>query len=141
MWGKTPPTSFTSVDRLSHSYWTEGSPRGEPTQTVANSLHWGSSHNVIILIQSEKIFRVENSYGTKPFRPDLFLETADEKELEVRGGSSQSPAICLLESLPHTRWWNTKRTHGAFWKNHGASRSFGVGPLLLQWLVVAFRGW
>ncbi|GAB1291377.1 Guanylyl cyclase C [Apodemus speciosus] len=33
--------------------------------------------------QNEKIFRVENSYGTKPFRPDLFLETADEKELEV----------------------------------------------------------
>jgi hypothetical protein len=61
---------------------------------VANSPHWGgSSHNVIILIQSEKIFRVENSYG-KPFRPDLFLETADEKELEV-SVSSQSSAICL----------------------------------------------
>ncbi|XP_061062486.1 guanylyl cyclase C [Eubalaena glacialis] len=33
--------------------------------------------------QKEKIFRVENSDGTKPFRPDLFLETAEEKELEV----------------------------------------------------------
>ncbi|XP_051011451.1 guanylyl cyclase C isoform X2 [Acomys russatus] len=33
--------------------------------------------------QNEKIFRVENSYGMKPFRPDLFLETADERELEV----------------------------------------------------------
>ncbi|KAM9072161.1 guanylyl cyclase C isoform 3-T6 [Megaptera novaeangliae] len=33
--------------------------------------------------QKEKIFRVENSDGAKPFRPDLFLETAEEKELEV----------------------------------------------------------
>ncbi|XP_006170026.1 heat-stable enterotoxin receptor [Tupaia chinensis] len=33
--------------------------------------------------QNEKIFRVENSNGIKPFRPDLFLETAEEKELEV----------------------------------------------------------
>ncbi|XP_008070068.1 heat-stable enterotoxin receptor [Carlito syrichta] len=33
--------------------------------------------------RNEKIFRVENSKGTKPFRPDLFLETAEEKELEV----------------------------------------------------------
>ncbi|XP_019498821.1 PREDICTED: heat-stable enterotoxin receptor [Hipposideros armiger] len=33
--------------------------------------------------QNEKIFRVENSNGMKPFRPDLFLETAEEKELEV----------------------------------------------------------
>ncbi|XP_023565360.1 heat-stable enterotoxin receptor isoform X2 [Octodon degus] len=33
--------------------------------------------------QKEKIFRVENSDGLKPFRPDLFLETAEEKELEV----------------------------------------------------------
>ncbi|XP_015996027.2 heat-stable enterotoxin receptor [Rousettus aegyptiacus] len=33
--------------------------------------------------QNEKIFRVENSKGAKPFRPDLFLETAEEKELEV----------------------------------------------------------
>nr|XP_048288405.1 guanylyl cyclase C [Myodes glareolus] len=33
--------------------------------------------------QNEKIFRVENSDGIKPFRPDLFLETVDEKELEV----------------------------------------------------------
>uniref|UniRef100_H0XAQ1 Guanylate cyclase n=1 Tax=Otolemur garnettii TaxID=30611 RepID=H0XAQ1_OTOGA len=33
--------------------------------------------------RNEKIFRVENSNGTKPFRPDLFLETAEEKELEV----------------------------------------------------------
>ncbi|XP_059260748.1 guanylyl cyclase C isoform X3 [Mustela nigripes] len=33
--------------------------------------------------QNEKIFRVENAYGVKPFRPDLFLETAEEKELEV----------------------------------------------------------
>ncbi|CAH7428410.1 Gucy2c [Phodopus roborovskii] len=33
--------------------------------------------------QKEKIFRVENSDGLKPFRPDLLLETADEKELEV----------------------------------------------------------
>ncbi|XP_055466578.1 guanylyl cyclase C [Psammomys obesus] len=33
--------------------------------------------------QQEKIFRVENFDGMKPFRPDLFLETADEKELEV----------------------------------------------------------
>lgn len=33
--------------------------------------------------QKEKIFRVENSDGIKPFRPDLFLETAEEKELEV----------------------------------------------------------
>nr|XP_004611426.1 unnamed protein product [Sorex araneus] len=32
---------------------------------------------------SEKIFRVEHSTGAKPFRPDLFLETAEEKELEV----------------------------------------------------------
>ncbi|XP_035111170.1 guanylyl cyclase C isoform X2 [Callithrix jacchus] len=32
---------------------------------------------------NEKIFRVENSNGMKPFRPDLFLETAEEKELEV----------------------------------------------------------
>ncbi|EQB78962.1 heat-stable enterotoxin receptor precursor [Camelus ferus] len=37
----------------------------------------------IILTPSEKIFRVENSNGVKPFRPDLFLETAEEKELEV----------------------------------------------------------
>lgn len=37
----------------------------------------------ILLIPSEKIFRVENSKGAKPFRPDLFLETAEEKELEV----------------------------------------------------------
>ncbi|KAF6339437.1 guanylate cyclase 2C [Rhinolophus ferrumequinum] len=33
--------------------------------------------------QNEKIFRVENFNGMKPFRPDLFLETAEEKELEV----------------------------------------------------------
>ncbi|XP_007942661.1 heat-stable enterotoxin receptor [Orycteropus afer afer] len=33
--------------------------------------------------QNEKIFRVEHSIGLKPFRPDLFLETAEEKELEV----------------------------------------------------------
>ncbi|XP_006888490.1 PREDICTED: heat-stable enterotoxin receptor [Elephantulus edwardii] len=33
--------------------------------------------------QKEKIFRVEHSKGVKPFRPDLFLETAEEKELEV----------------------------------------------------------
>ncbi|XP_012862953.1 heat-stable enterotoxin receptor [Echinops telfairi] len=33
--------------------------------------------------QNEKIFRVEHSKGVKPFRPDLFLETAEEKELEV----------------------------------------------------------
>ncbi|XP_003499266.1 heat-stable enterotoxin receptor isoform X1 [Cricetulus griseus] len=33
--------------------------------------------------QNEKIFRVENSDEIKPFRPDLFLETVDEKELEV----------------------------------------------------------
>ncbi|KAM5263777.1 guanylyl cyclase C isoform 2-T2 [Ctenodactylus gundi] len=33
--------------------------------------------------QKEKIFRVQNSNGLKPFRPDLFLETAEEKELEV----------------------------------------------------------
>ncbi|XP_075409201.1 guanylyl cyclase C [Tenrec ecaudatus] len=33
--------------------------------------------------QNEKIFRVEHSKGAKPFRPDLFLETAEEKELEV----------------------------------------------------------
>nr|XP_012609183.1 heat-stable enterotoxin receptor [Microcebus murinus] len=33
--------------------------------------------------KNEKIFRVENSNGIKPFRPDLFLETAEEKELEV----------------------------------------------------------
>ncbi|XP_012507615.1 PREDICTED: heat-stable enterotoxin receptor [Propithecus coquereli] len=33
--------------------------------------------------KNEKIFRVENSHGIKPFRPDLFLETAEEKELEV----------------------------------------------------------
>ncbi|KAF6118935.1 guanylate cyclase 2C [Phyllostomus discolor] len=33
--------------------------------------------------QNEKIFRVENSIGVKPFRPDLFLETAEEKEVEV----------------------------------------------------------
>ncbi|XP_045040257.2 guanylyl cyclase C [Desmodus rotundus] len=33
--------------------------------------------------QNEKIFRVENSSGAKPFRPDLFLETVEEKELEV----------------------------------------------------------
>uniref|UniRef100_A0A8C6CMN8 Guanylate cyclase n=1 Tax=Monodon monoceros TaxID=40151 RepID=A0A8C6CMN8_MONMO len=33
--------------------------------------------------QKEKIFRVEYSDGVRPFRPDLFLETAEEKELEV----------------------------------------------------------
>ncbi|XP_014646800.1 PREDICTED: heat-stable enterotoxin receptor [Ceratotherium simum simum] len=33
--------------------------------------------------QNEKIFRVKNSNGVKPFRPDLFLEMAEEKELEV----------------------------------------------------------
>ncbi|XP_004845892.1 heat-stable enterotoxin receptor [Heterocephalus glaber] len=33
--------------------------------------------------QKEKIFRVENYDELKPFRPDLFLETAEEKELEV----------------------------------------------------------
>ncbi|XP_074050638.1 guanylyl cyclase C [Macrotis lagotis] len=33
--------------------------------------------------QKEKIYRVEHCKGSKPFRPDLFLETADEKELEV----------------------------------------------------------
>ncbi|NP_001166430.1 guanylyl cyclase C precursor [Cavia porcellus] len=33
--------------------------------------------------QKEKIFRVEHPDGLKPFRPDLFLETAEEKELEV----------------------------------------------------------
>ncbi|XP_036889837.1 heat-stable enterotoxin receptor [Sturnira hondurensis] len=33
--------------------------------------------------QNEKIFRVENFTGVKPFRPDLFLETVEEKELEV----------------------------------------------------------
>ncbi|KAM6214681.1 guanylyl cyclase C [Rhynchocyon petersi] len=33
--------------------------------------------------QNEKIFRVEHFKGLKPFRPDLFLETAEEKELEV----------------------------------------------------------
>ena len=42
----------------------------------------------MVLVPSEKIFRVENSNGVKPFRPDLFLETAEEKELEV----SMSPA-------------------------------------------------
>ncbi|XP_060050403.1 guanylyl cyclase C isoform X2 [Erinaceus europaeus] len=33
--------------------------------------------------EQEKIFRVEHSNGVRPFRPDLFLETAEEKELEV----------------------------------------------------------
>ncbi|XP_036992543.2 guanylyl cyclase C [Artibeus jamaicensis] len=33
--------------------------------------------------QNEKIFRVENFHDMKPFRPDLFLETVEEKELEV----------------------------------------------------------
>ncbi|XP_054446894.1 guanylyl cyclase C [Pteronotus mesoamericanus] len=33
--------------------------------------------------QNEKISRVENSNGMKPFRPDLFVETIEEKELEV----------------------------------------------------------
>uniref|UniRef100_A0A4X2KGU5 Guanylate cyclase n=1 Tax=Vombatus ursinus TaxID=29139 RepID=A0A4X2KGU5_VOMUR len=33
--------------------------------------------------QKEKLYRVENNKGSKPFRPDLFLETTDEKELEV----------------------------------------------------------
>ncbi|KAM9671733.1 guanylyl cyclase C [Trichechus inunguis] len=33
--------------------------------------------------KNEKIFRVEHSKGMQPFRPDLFLETAEEKELEV----------------------------------------------------------
>ncbi|XP_040823263.1 heat-stable enterotoxin receptor [Ochotona curzoniae] len=33
--------------------------------------------------QSEKIFRVENPNSLKPFRPDLFLETAEENEMEV----------------------------------------------------------
>ncbi|KAM5335711.1 guanylyl cyclase C [Glossophaga mutica] len=33
--------------------------------------------------QNEKIFRVENCSDVKPFRPDLFLETVEEKELEV----------------------------------------------------------
>ncbi|XP_068957551.1 guanylyl cyclase C [Petaurus breviceps papuanus] len=33
--------------------------------------------------QKEKLFRVEKNKGSKPFRPDLFLETTDEKELEV----------------------------------------------------------
>ncbi|XP_008577320.1 PREDICTED: heat-stable enterotoxin receptor, partial [Galeopterus variegatus] len=37
----------------------------------------------VILTQSEKIFRVEHFNGIKPFRPDLFLESAEEKELEV----------------------------------------------------------
>lgn len=46
----------------------------------------------IILIPSEKIFRVENAYGVKPFRPDLFLETAEEKELEV-------------SASPYTSFW------------------------------------
>ncbi|XP_004693313.1 PREDICTED: heat-stable enterotoxin receptor [Condylura cristata] len=33
--------------------------------------------------QKEKLFRVEHANEPKPFRPDLFLETAEEKELEV----------------------------------------------------------
>ncbi|XP_037370203.1 guanylyl cyclase C [Talpa occidentalis] len=33
--------------------------------------------------EKEKLFRVEHANGLKPFRPDLFLETAEEKELEV----------------------------------------------------------
>uniref|UniRef100_A0A7N4PSZ1 Guanylate cyclase n=1 Tax=Sarcophilus harrisii TaxID=9305 RepID=A0A7N4PSZ1_SARHA len=33
--------------------------------------------------QKEKIYRVENCKDSKPFRPDLYLETSDEKELEV----------------------------------------------------------
>ncbi|XP_051856797.1 guanylyl cyclase C [Antechinus flavipes] len=33
--------------------------------------------------QKEKIYRVENCKDSKPFRPDLYLETTDEKELEV----------------------------------------------------------
>lgn len=32
---------------------------------------------------NEKIFRVEHFNGVRPFRPDLFLETAEDKELEV----------------------------------------------------------
>ncbi|XP_019400749.1 PREDICTED: heat-stable enterotoxin receptor isoform X3 [Crocodylus porosus] len=31
----------------------------------------------------EKLYRVESGKGRKPFRPDLFLETAGERELEV----------------------------------------------------------
>ncbi|XP_004592636.2 guanylyl cyclase C [Ochotona princeps] len=33
--------------------------------------------------QNEKIFRVEKPNSPKPFRPDLFLETAEENEMEV----------------------------------------------------------
>ncbi|XP_051706242.1 guanylyl cyclase C isoform X1 [Oryctolagus cuniculus] len=33
--------------------------------------------------QNEKLFRVENANSMKPFRPDLFLETAEENEVEV----------------------------------------------------------
>lgn len=54
----------------------------------------------------EKIFRVEYSNGVKPFRPDLFLETAEEKELEV----SMSPSVEFSGASargPPTGWINT----------------------------------
>lgn len=38
---------------------------------------------------------MENANGVKPFRPDLFLETAEEKELEV----SASPYMSFWTAL------------------------------------------
>ncbi|XP_012880498.1 PREDICTED: heat-stable enterotoxin receptor [Dipodomys ordii] len=40
-------------------------------------------HTLSCRERKEKIFRVENYNGGQPFRPDLFLETAEENELEV----------------------------------------------------------
>ncbi|XP_039766609.1 heat-stable enterotoxin receptor [Ornithorhynchus anatinus] len=40
-------------------------------------------HTLCCWDPKEKIYRVEKAEGSKPFRPDLFLENAEEKEVEV----------------------------------------------------------
>ena len=38
---------------------------------------------------------MENANGVKPFRPDLFLETAEEKELEVSASPYMSFCVAV----------------------------------------------
>lgn len=91
---------------------------------------------------------MENSNGVKPFRPDLFLETAEEKELEV---SSISPRECLWAAAAkyhtHTEL-KQKHTGLQFWRpevcselSAGHAPSSGSGgecvPCFFQELPVA----
>lgn len=73
-----------------------------------------------MLLPSEKIFRIEHFNGVRPFRPDLFLETAEDKELEVSPHFCETFFRVLLvrtTNLPDTGIMNfTDPKGGRYWR-------------------------